>query len=197
MRERGWAAVLRLVESVSAVLLLCLGGAAVAEVGKAPSAAGAPPTGSFERAGLAVFVRAHEAHRQGIGLAPTASGFFASAPLTGPVALQGAAVGAPVDLDFPHATGSASERRWVGPSDLPARPGMLGTEAPKHAGPLGRSGLLGPHATPDFELPVTKRTTIGVFGDSNRIEPTDIRNATTRATRDLGAGVTLQYRFGE
>lgn len=196
MRERGLATVLRVVRSAFSVLGLCLGQAALAEGGTTPPAAAAP-TGSFERAGLAVFVRAHEARRNGIGLAPTASGLLASASVAAPAGFQGTGPDAAANLDVPHATGSAAERRWVGPSELPARPGMLGTDAPRPAGPLGRTGLLGTRAAPDLELPVTRRTTIGVFGDAHRIEPTDIRNATTRATRDLGAGVTLQYRFGE
>jgi hypothetical protein len=84
------------------------------------------------------------------------------------------------------------------PPEQPARPGTLPARDPAEAtSPFGRSGLLEIGRTPDLELPVSKRATIGVFGEANRIEPTDIRNSTVRTTRDLGAGVTLQYRFGE
>jgi hypothetical protein len=86
----------------------------------------------------------------------------------------------------------------VGPSNDPKRPGQLPPRDPVNvAAPFARSGLLDAHRTPDVELEVSKRATIGLFGDAKKIEGTDIRNSTIRPTRDLGAGVTLQYRLGQ
>ena len=112
------------------------------------------------------------------------------------VALGG--LGSPdrLQVDTPSTTGSAG-RLWVAPSNDPKRPGELKALDPVNtAAPFAHSGLLDAHRTPDLELEVSKRATLGVFGDAKKIEGTDIRNSTVRSTRDLGAGVTLQYRFG-
>lgn len=55
-----------------------------------------------------------------------------------------------------------------------------------------------PHATgsPDLNVDVNGRTSVGVFGEMNRIEREDVRTSTVKQGRDVGAGVTLQYKFG-
>ena len=164
---------------------------------RAPSSA-ALPLGSFESAGIAVFVRAHEARRQ-VAVPVTPTGSLAYEPVASAVSLGALETGGRPEIDLPATTGSAAAgSKWVAPSDLSARPGALhAREAAEGASPFAKQGLINPHTTPDLEVEVSKRARLGVFGEANKIEPTDIRNATTRSTRDLGAGVTLQYRFGE
>ena len=154
------------------------------------------PVGSFESAGVAVFVRAHEARRQSV--APvTTTGSLAYVPVASSVALGALDTGGRPEIDLPAAPSGAAASRWVPPSDVSARPGAHSRESVDGASPFAKQGLINPYTTPDIEVEVSKRARIGVFGEANRIEPTDIRNSTTRSTRDLGAGVTLQYRFGE
>jgi hypothetical protein len=193
VRRRSWFAGLTLLLSAASVT-------AQAEPGllQARDPAPAVPLGSFESAGIAVFVRAHEARRQlPAARSPTAS--LAYAPVATGVSPDGLdASSGPLEVEIPATTGSTGRTRWVVPGDQPARPGALTPgDAVQSASPFSRSGLLEAHRTPDLEIEVSKRTTLGVFGEANTIEPTDIRNSTVRATRDLGAGVTLQYRFGE
>jgi hypothetical protein len=190
--------VARLAWSAGALLLL---GSLTAEAGpeqfRASGVSSTVPTGSFESAGIAVFVRAHEARRQlAVPVAPTAS--LAYAPVASGVSLDSLEMSGPPQIEMPATTGSAARSRWVAPSDLSARPGALPARDSVEVGsPFARSGLLEAHRTPDLELEVSKRATLGLFGEANTIEATDIRNSTVRNTRELGAGVTLQYRFGE
>lgn len=77
------------------------------------------------------------------------------------------------------------------------RPGTFGHRPVRIPGPFsGRKALAAPSA-PDLQMGVADKTTLGVFGDANRIERTDVRNSTTKPVTDVGAGVTLQYRFGQ
>jgi hypothetical protein len=163
---------------------------------RAPALSGLP-LGSFESAGVAVFVRAHEARRQLIAPVPSDARPLAYAPVPDRLPIDASGQAAELEIDMPRTTGGTARTRWVAPADQPSRPGALARDPLDAAGPFGKSGLLDLHATPDLEIEVSKRTTLGVFGEANTIEPTDIRNSTVRATRDLGAGVTLQYRFGE
>jgi hypothetical protein len=161
-------------------------------------ASAALPLGSFESAGIAVFVRAHEARRQ-VAVPVTPTGSLAYEPVASTVSLGALDTGGRPEIDLPATTGSAAAgSRWVAPSDGPTRPGALpARDSVEAASPFAKQGLINPYTTPDLEVEVSKRARLGVFGEANKIEPTDIRNATTRSTRDLGAGVTLQYRFGE
>ena len=156
------------------------------------------PVGSFESAGIAVFVRAHEARRHPVAPALSAARPLAYSPVASGVSVDRLDMSGPLDIDLPKTTGSAGRARWVAPPDQPPRPGALSARDPAELGsPFAKSGFLDGHRTPDLEVEVSKRATIGVFGEANTIEPTDIRSSTVRSTRDLGAGVTLQYRFGE
>ena len=184
---------------IAATLVVLLVGMAPADAGsdkaRPAGATSSVPTGSFESTGLAVFVRAHEARRSPV---PTPLSSHAYVPVVTAVTIEGAQASGPAELAVPSTTGGTVRSTWVAPGEQPARPGALASRDPAEvASPFGRSGLLDMHRTPDLELPVSKRATLGVFGEANRIEPTDIRNSTVRTTRDLGAGVTLQYRFGE
>jgi hypothetical protein len=180
-------------------LLLCLlgsGALAGSEQFGAPASVGLP-LGSFESAGVAVFVRAHEVRRQFV--LPTArAASLAYIPVASGVSVGDIATSTRPEIDMPASTGSAARSRWIAPSDLSARPGALQARDPiEVTAPFAKSGLLENHPTPDLEVEVSKRARLGVFGEANKIEGTDIRNSTVRSTRDLGAGVTLQYRFGE
>jgi hypothetical protein len=176
-------------------LLVGMAAEADADELRAAAAGSSVPAGSFESAGIAVFVRAHEARRSPV---PPPLSSHAYVPVVTAVTIEGAQASGPAELAVPSTTGGTVRSTWVAPGEQPARPGALASRDPAEvASPFGRSGLLDMHRTPDLELPVSKRATLGVFGEANRIEPTDIRNSTVRTTRDLGAGVTLQYRFGE
>ncbi|NNM71238.1 hypothetical protein [Enterovirga aerilata] len=184
----------------AAVLLLLstFGAEAGPEFLRVPEPRSAVPLGSFESAGVAVFVRAHEARRHPAPAPPAGhASRIAVAPVAAAVQADMLAAPGQAEIDMPTATGSMGRSRWVAPPEGAARPGALAPTGTDVASPFAKPGLLGSHATPDLELEVSKRATIGVFGEAGKIEPTDIRNATTRTTRDLGAGVTLQYRFGE
>ena len=164
-----------------------------------PGAGSPVPAGSFESAGIAAFVRAHEERRRAGAAVPTSASGLAYAPVANTVSIGNLDISGPLPVEMPETTGSSSSRsRWVLPSDQPARPGALTARDPVEVtAPFARSGLLEGHRAPDLELEVSRRATLGLFGEANKIEPTDIRNSTVRSTRDLGAGVTLQYRFGE
>ena len=163
---------------------------------RAPPASAGLPVGSFESAGVAVFVRAHEARRQ-LAVPVTTTGSLAYVPVASSVSLGALDTGSRPEIDLPATPGGAAASRWVPPSDVSVRPGVHSRDSVEAASPFAKQGLINPYTTPDLEVEVSKRARIGVFGEANKIEPTDIRNSTTRSTRDLGAGVTLQYRFGE
>ena len=76
-------------------------------------------------------------------------------------------------------------------------PGTFRPEAAATPSPFARTQMLDQRTKPDLEVGVSERTTVGVFSEAGTIERTDIRNSTVRETRDLGAGVTLQYKFGQ
>jgi hypothetical protein len=178
-------------------LLAAVAAAAGPEPSREADERPAVPAGSFESAGLAVFVRAHEARRSAGAPAKPSATPLAYSPVTTPGAIDHLQMSRPLQVELPTETGSTGSN-WVAPPDQPARPGALAPhDHTDVAAPFARPGLLNTHRTPDLELSVSKRATLGVFGEANTIEPTDIRNSTVRTTRDLGAGVTLQYRFGE
>lgn len=81
---------------------------------------------------------------------------------------------------------------------VPIQPGKLDTAPTRVPGQLQKTQNIAPHAngTPDIGVEVDKRTSVGVFGDMSRIEREDIRTSTVKQGRDVGAGVTLQYKFG-
>lgn len=78
-----------------------------------------------------------------------------------------------------------------------ARPGAFRPERAAVPSPFAKTQIIDQRNNPDLEVGVADRTTLGVFSDAGTIERTDIRNSTVRPTRDLGAGVTLQYKFGQ
>lgn len=80
--------------------------------------------------------------------------------------------------------------------DLPARPGAFATTPTKLPSPLHKQRVIAPHtASPDLEMDLSKRSSVGVFGEVGRINREDIRTSTVKEGRDLGAGVTWQYKF--
>jgi hypothetical protein len=177
------------------VIMAALPGQGRADQFRTPAPATAAPAGSFERAGIALFVRAHEARRQAARIAPVS-------PRPVPVAALPAAslvfsepdAAVQLELDLADPAGGPGKGRWLTFGDQPTRPGSLAREAVDS--PFGKSGLINPHAKPDLELELSRRATLGLFGEAGRIEPTDIRNHAVKPLRELGAGVTLQYRFG-
>ena len=81
---------------------------------------------------------------------------------------------------------------------LPALPGTFKRIQTQIPGALQKGKVVAPHLTPDVALPISPRTTVGVFGEVGRVE-VDTRNGLIPSvkTHDLGAGVSLQYRFGQ
>ncbi len=80
--------------------------------------------------------------------------------------------------------------------DLPARPGTFTPAPTKMPSPLHKQRVIAPHtASPDIEMDLSKRSSVGVFGEVGRINREDIRTSTVKEGRDLGAGVTWQYKF--
>lgn len=90
----------------------------------------------------------------------------------------------------------------------PPIPGMLGRSPtqipgvgrvlPGQEGPPLKSGVVAPHVKPDFAVPVGKDTSVGLFSEVGRLE-LEGRNGPVPSVkaRDVGAGLTLQYRFGQ
>ena len=81
--------------------------------------------------------------------------------------------------------------------DYAPLPGAFRPEPAAIPSPFAKTQIIDHRGNPDLEVGVSDRTTLGVFSDAGTIERTDIRNSTVRPTRDLGAGVTLQYKFGQ
>ncbi len=81
--------------------------------------------------------------------------------------------------------------------DAVSRPGSVFAEPPTVTNPFLKKQVVAPQ-TPDLEVDLDKRTSIGVFSEvgkpATKIDP---RDSAGRATRELGAGITLQYRFGK
>lgn len=76
-----------------------------------------------------------------------------------------------------------------GPVKIPTFPDVTHGEKRK---------FLGPRLKPDFEVPITKKATLGVFGEVGKV---DIENRTgvipnVRA-HGVGAGLSLEYKFGQ
>lgn len=83
-----------------------------------------------------------------------------------------------------------------GDDDLPARPGAFAPAPTKVPSTLHKQRVIAPHtASPDLEMDLSKRSSVGVFGEVGRINREDIRTSTVKEGRDLGAGVTWQYKF--
>lgn len=80
--------------------------------------------------------------------------------------------------------------------DVPARPGAFTPAPTKLPSTLHKQRVVAPHtSSPDLELDLSKRSSVGVFGEVGRINREDIRTSTVKEGRDLGAGVTWQYKF--
>lgn len=63
-------------------------------------------------------------------------------------------------------------------------------EAPRRRG-------MAPHAKPDLEIAVGRRTSLGMFGEVGKVEIETRGLLPSVRPRDVNAGVTLQHRFGE
>ncbi len=95
--------------------------------------------------------------------------------------------------------------------DVPRKPGTISRDhvkIPDATPNLKRARpTLGPHLTPLREFEITDRTSLGVFGQADRIETrfgsqaNASRSTTSQApsvrARDVGAGLTLQFKFGQ
>ena len=80
--------------------------------------------------------------------------------------------------------------------DLSTRPGAFASAPTKLPSPLHKDRVIAPHAKPpDLELDLSKRSSVGVFGAVGRLSREDIRTSTLKEGRDVGAGVTWQYKF--
>lgn len=86
-------------------------------------------------------------------------------------------------------------------ADLAPPPGTFRPEPvaiPDPTPMIEKRRALGPHLSPDAEVRMGRSMSMGVFGG---VEGVDLRNSTgmipSIRARDVGAGLTLQYRFGQ
>ena len=79
------------------------------------------------------------------------------------------------------------------PDGAKPRPGRFGQEPTEIPGQFIKGRTVAPKK-PDIAVPLGRRTTIGVFQESSRPEPHV--TAPGRGPRELGAGITLEHRFG-
>jgi hypothetical protein len=81
--------------------------------------------------------------------------------------------------------------------DAPSRPGTLSPGLTRIPSRFLRTNTVAPHsASPDVSYKVNDKTTIGLFGDMTHTSRTDTRASLAKPERDVGAGVTFQYKFG-
>ena len=79
----------------------------------------------------------------------------------------------------------------------PVRPGTFTQSSTKIPSRFLRTNTVAPHTgSPDISYNVNNKTTIGLFGDMTRTSRTDTRSNLAKPERDVGAGVTIQYKFG-
>ena len=106
--------------------------------------------------------------------------------------------------------------------DAPTRPGRLPTSFPKlpDPSPLAKRRSLGPHLSPDLSYDATDRASFGVIGNSARLDGRTTSSFTSPTassrlgastigakasaaptsaskSRDVGLGLSFQYRFGQ
>lgn len=99
-------------------------------------------------------------------------------------------------IDHRTATKKPARSDDTDDDDLPARPGAFTPAPTKVPSTLHKQRVIAPHtASPDLEMDLSKRSSVGVFGEVGRINREDIRTSTVKEGRDLGAGVTWQYKF--
>ena len=82
---------------------------------------------------------------------------------------------------------------------IPARPGTFKpgpTVIPAPPTQSQKSRIVAPH-TPDVEVQISKRASVGLFGEVGRVEVDRSGVLPSVKTHDVGAGLSLQYRFGQ
>lgn len=81
---------------------------------------------------------------------------------------------------------------------IPALPGTFKRAQTPIPGVLGKPRIVAPHLAPDVAVPLGRRTTLGLFGEVGTTDP-DARNSLVQSLKahEVGAGVSLQYRFGQ
>lgn len=79
--------------------------------------------------------------------------------------------------------------------DPPPAPGSFARGAVKVPSPFLKSQVVAPH-TPDVSVDLNKTTSVGVFGEMSHTSRTDVEANLSKPEREVGAGVTLQYKFG-
>ena len=78
----------------------------------------------------------------------------------------------------------------------PPRPGSFAFEPTRVPSHFFKEKLVAPRVDPPVEIGVGRRTSVGLFGDVGPVDPKG--TAPVRVlNRDVGAGVTFQYRFGD
>lgn len=106
----------------------------------------------------------------------------------------------PTDIQepAPKATTDASQGRSTVDDGLPARPGSFKPTQTRIPGLLPEaSRVVAPHLARDLEVAVGRRTPVGVYGEVGKIE-VDNRPGLVPGVKaaGLGAGVSLEYKFG-
>jgi hypothetical protein len=95
----------------------------------------------------------------------------------------------------PKAQTSASPFGGGEAEEAPPAPGSFARGAVKVPSPFLKSQMVAPH-TPDVSVDLNKSTSVGVFGEMSHTSRTDVEANLSKPEREVGAGVTLQYKFG-
>lgn len=133
--------------------------------------------------------------RPGVDLSPSAL-----PPVPDPILGAEPRPAAPVTRDLRKAEPHTGAKKPAPPDDkddeLATRPGAFAPTPTKLPSTLHKDRVVAPHtAAPDIGVDLSKRSSVGVFGEVGRINREDIRTSTVKEGRDVGAGVTWQYKF--
>jgi hypothetical protein len=105
----------------------------------------------------------------------------------------------PSDLTRPAAkTGQEPHAALTGDDDEQAPPpGGFTRGSVKIPSRFLKAQTIAPHtSSPDVSIDLDKRTTLGLFGEMSRTSRTDVEANLSKPDREVGAGFTLQYKFG-
>ena len=157
------------------------------------------PVATWSAGRVPVFVRAQAAAESA-----------AAPPTTPDRSLAGRAAAAQLPAFEPSVPAMQFDAEWTGSTrtaptpDLASRPTGAKTDGrpPGYLQPSTslpgyflKDKTVAPHVSPDVEVGLNERTSVGMYGELTRINREDVRNNTVREGRDVGAGFTLQYKF--
>jgi hypothetical protein len=125
-------------------------------------------------------------------LSPETLDFALAEPPAGAAALRPRIA---IPRDSKAAGGDVGKGLGGDTEETPPAPGSFGRSAVKVPSPFLKSQTVAPH-TPDFSVDLNKTTSVGLFGEMSRTSRTDVEANLSKPEREVGAGFTLQYKFG-